>query len=498
MAGMQGKTHLTHLYNDNRSQMTQSGFLELIEYIKSCGNIFSEKNFKVSEKIDGSTTLIGVDAEGIFVEKFGTNEKFRPGTDQMMPGKAKALLDIANNPELVDLLDDLRREYDMQFVKVQFEMLLTAFSRSQDKLQVILVPYDKEKFGSNGGGFIVQVIGDDLQKLPAQDELKTAIASIMNSSDFVVKSIEDCNLHYSPIDLEEFVTTFEAKLSSATKQVERKIVIQNGQKELQSLLTSHFPKGNFGEFYEGLVVTCGNGVAFKMTSDKFKTLINAHNNGGARPTFDLSGKDFGLVKQEVMGHDILLNHIGPGTDLVGILFGHFAPFTGPKGHGRMIEAFREKGCHKFIIAIPDSDAMFDDDRAMYTTEQRLEICDDYLKQEGLEGKAVKLQKGEPKITIKRALWDAYNLFGPKIRPVYIVGPDRADLFFKNKEFDTDPTTTFPEKMVLTDRGEGAVSGTKVRELIRKGDVDGIAQMTGYSKDIAQKLIDLREDNLMDN
>ena len=28
------------------------------------------------------------------------------------------------------------------------------------------------------------------------------------------------------------------------------------------------------------------------------------------------------------------------------------------------------------------------------------------------------------------------------------------------------------------------------------DVDGIAEMTGYSKQIAQKLVDLREDNLM--
>ena len=97
------------------------------------------------------------------------------------PEKAKALLDIANNPELVDFLEDTREELGMSFIKVQFEMLLTAFSRSQDKLQVILVPYDRDKFGSKGGGFIVQVIGDDLNKLPAQEELKTAIADIMNS-----------------------------------------------------------------------------------------------------------------------------------------------------------------------------------------------------------------------------------------------------------------------------------------------------------------------------
>lgn len=494
MAGMKGKTHLTHLFNDNRTQMSQSGFLSLIDYISSCDNIFSEENFKVSEKIDGSTTLIGVDEEGVYVEKYGTTEKFRPNTNQEMPGKARVLLDIASNPELVSFLQDVRNEYGMTFIKVQFEMLLSAFSRSQDKLQIILVPYDKEKFGSQGGGFIVQVIGDDLQPLPSQEELKTAIANIMSSPEFTVHSIEDCNLHYEPIDLTEFVVQLELKLQPRSG-LDKKEVIQNGQKELQSLLTSHFPKGKYGDFYEGLVVTCGNGVMFKMTSDKFKTLINAHNE---RPSFDVSNQEYGLVKQETNGKTILLNHIGPGTEIVGILFGHFAPFTGPKGHGRMVEALREKGCHKFIIAIPDSTAAFDDDRAMYTVEQRLEICDAYLKQEGLEGKAVKLRRGEPKITVKGLIWDAYNTFGPKIRPVYVVGPDRADLFFKNKEFGTDETTTFPEKMVLQDRGEGAVSGTKVRELIRQGDVDGVAQMTGYSRDVAQLLVDLRNDNLEDN
>lgn len=490
---MEGKSHLTHLFNDNRTQMSQSGFLDLIDFIKSNGCIFSEDNFKVSEKIDGSTTLIGVDEEGLFIEKFGTNEKFRPGTEQNMPGKARALLEIANNPELVSFLQDVRKDYEMDFVKVQFEMLLSAFSRRTDKLQVILVPYDKDKFGLLGGGFIVRVIGDDLKLLPAQEELKSAIANIMNTPDFTVHSIEECNLHYDPIDLTEFVANFELKLSSAGKN--KKVVIQNGQKELQTELTSHFPRGNYGEFYEGLVVTCSNGIAFKMTSDKFKSLINTHNE---RPSFDVSNAESGLVKQDVNGKTVLLNHIGPGTELVGILFGHFAPFTGPNGHGRMVEALREKGCHKFIIAIPDSSAAFDDDRAMYTVEQRLEICEDYLKQEGLEGKAVKLRRGEPKITVKSLIWDAYNTFGPKIRPVYVVGPDRADLFFKNKEFGTDLSTTFPEKLVVKDRGEGAVSGTKVRELIRNNDVEGVAAMTGYSTEIAQKLIDLRNDNIEDN
>ena len=107
-----------------------------------------------------------------------------------------------------------------------------------------------------------------------------------------------------------------------------------------------------------------------------------------------------------------------------------------------------------------------------------------------------MRRGDIAITSRLLIWDVYNTFGSNVRPVYIVGPDRAELVQNNSEFGTDPNTTYPEKIVMSDRGEGNVSGTKVRELIRKGDVDGIAEMTGYSKQIAQKLVDLREDNLM--
>ena len=55
-------------------------------------------------------------------------------------------------------------------------------------------------------------------------------------------------------------------------------------------------------------------------------------------------------------------------------------------------------------------------------------------------------------------------------------------------------TTYPEKIVMRDRGEREVSGTKVRELIRQGDIDGIMEYTGYSKEIAKDLIDMRNRN----
>ena len=68
------------------------------------------------------------------------------------------------------------------------------------------------------------------------------------------------------------------------------------------------------------------------------------------------------------------------------------------------------------------------------------------------------------------------------------------MFKRHKDFGTDPDTTYPEKIVMRDRGEKEVSGTKVRELIRQGDIDGIMEYTGYSKEIAKDLIDMRNRN----
>lgn len=495
---MAGKSHLPHLFNSGSStQMRQKQFDELLNYIQESGNVFDEEHFKVSEKIDGSTTSIGVDEQGIFVEKFGMKEIYRPVDLQRddLSRKVRAFLEIANNAELVDFLDDTRKEYNMQFIKVQIEMLLAGASKHEDKslMQIVLVPYKREKFAEEGGAFVVRVIGDDLQPLPGQEELLSAISSILTTPKFIVKPISDTNIDFAPIDLNEYIAEVIPTLNVKDRS-ERKAAYEAAQEKLQTLLTSHFPEGKYGEVYEGLVVTCNNGFAFKMTSPQFKEWMAKHNE---RKPVTISPDDpYGLVMKDFGEKKILLNHIGPGTELVGILIGHFAPFTGPKGHGRMIEELRSKGCKKFIVGIPDSTAEFDDDRAMYTVEQRMEIVDDYLKQEGLEGKAVKMRRGDIAITYRLLIWDVYNTFGGNVRPVYIVGPDRAELVEKNPEFETDPNTTFPEKIVLSDRGEGDVSGTKVRELIRKHDVEGIAEMTGYSKQIAQKLVDLRDDNLM--
>lgn len=494
---MKGKTRIPHLYSGGSTQMRPKEFDSLLSYIQECGDVFSEDNFSVSEKIDGSTTLFGYDDGGIFVEKFGTSEIFRlkdKGRDDL-PLRVQLFLEKADNQELISFLKEIRDSYGMKFVKVQIEMLLAKSSKTDDpaSMQIILVPYKLDKFGPEGGAFIVRVIGDDLQPLPNQDELTDAVATIMDSPEFKVKPISDTVIDYSPIDLTEYVAEVLPTLSAADRE-EKKAAYSAAQEKLQNLLTSYFPNGKYGDVYEGLVVSCGNGQMFKMTSVKFKELMKAHNEKS--PIRVDANDPYGLVVKDYGDKQIILNHIGPDCELVGILVGHFAPFTGPKGHGRMIDALKEKGCSKFIIGIPDSSAEFDDDRAMYTVEQRLEICDLYLKHEKLEGKVVKMRKGDIVLTSRSLMWNVLEEFGPKTRPVFVVGPDRADIVKNSPDFGTDLSTTYPERIIMSDRGEDNVSGTEVRKLIRSGDIDGIMKMTGYSKDMAQMLVDMREDNLM--
>ena len=487
---MAGKTSLPHLFNYNKSsQMKVSKFNELANYIKDCDYIISDENFHISEKIDGSTTLIGFD-DRFFVEKFGVNERLY-SEDDVFNEKAKSFFRIFGTPEMKAFLKRIKEENRMDFVKVQFEAILSAFSRDPDFIRIILVPYRKDVFGKDGGAFVVKIIGDDLQPLPNQDGLKEEICSILNSDSFLVKPMSATTIEYEPFSVEDIVKPY---IDHPTKETARIT-----QEDLQNEFLKMIPESQYAEFYEGLVVVCKDvNIMFKMTSNEFKAAFQAHNEKKKefrnQPRDILVGSEPGLNKISINGKDVLVGKISDETEIVGILFGHFAPFTGKYGHGRMIDAVRELGATKFVIGIPYSGSDFDDDRMMYSPKQRAEICNKYLEDENLEGDSIVVRQGTPTILVKELVWHAYHKFGPKIRPVIVVGPDREKMFEMHKDFGTDPDTTYPEKIVMRDRGEKEVSGTKVRELIRQGDIDGIMKYTGYSKEMAKYLIDMRNEN----
>lgn len=184
--------------------------------------------------------------------------------------------------------------------------------------------------------------------------------------------------------------------------------------------------------------------------------------------------------------------------IVGILFGHFAPFTGPNGHGRMVTALKKIGAESFLIVTPNNNKPFDDEREMFDAEQRAEIIQSYLDSEGLDGFGLpwKMKRGGAKSQMGPLVALAAEKFGLNIRPVFCFGPDREDLAAEvcNK-FGEIEDPTHCEYIVDYERG---TSGTKVRQLIKAGDIEGICKETGYKIDVAKKLIKLRTENMKMN
>lgn len=181
--------------------------------------------------------------------------------------------------------------------------------------------------------------------------------------------------------------------------------------------------------------------------------------------------------------------------IVGVLFGHYAPFTGPNGHGRLISSLKKIGAKYFLIATPNSNKPFDDEREMFSPTQRVEIINKYLKSENLNGKAIKYDmcRGGAKSQIGPLVKIAAEEFGMNIRPVLCFGPDREDLASEvcNK-FGEIKNPNRCEYIIDYNRG---TSGTEVRKLIRAGDIDGIMKATGYKKEVAEYLIKMRNENI---
>lgn len=493
---MQGKTHLPHLFNFNKStQMKPSEFLDLVNFIEENNGVISPENFSMSEKIDGSTTIIGYDDEGLFSQKCGFGDKlFRKGDEEN--GKAAAFLEVVDNPAFKKTMESIRSIYGIRCVRVQIEMLLAEFSRSSSSLQVVLVPYKKENFGSKGGCFIVRVLDDSLHPIE-DDSLIDEICKDLTTPNFIARPLSDCQIDYKPFNVSDWLKAFNDEFDSYKdngivnpKNKEVIAFLRDKQRELQSILTSHFTASMFGDFYEGIVVDCANGISFKMTSEKFKEKFAEFNSKGD----DIQvPKQTGVWPVQHMAREILVNHIGDDCEIVGCLMGHFAPFTGPNGHGRMLTRLANL-TDKFIIGVPATKQPFDEDRNMFTPEQRVEIINDYLDENGFNGKAILVRPDSPARMCASVLKNAVLEFGNKIRPVFVVGPDRSEMLKKYPDFGTDRSSTFPEKIVMADRGKNSVSGTLIREHIKKGDIKEISRLTGYSTKIAKKLVSMFEAN----
>lgn len=170
-----------------------------------------------------------------------------------------------------------------------------------------------------------------------------------------------------------------------------------------------------------------------------------------------------------------------------VAYGCFSPFTGKYGHARLLEAAKKRGIKKFVILSPNKKQPLDDDRNMFTLQQKVEIA-----AAGAEDLGYNIQDAfiAQSNFILSAMLEVADRF-PENRIVLICGPDRADEYGKfmlpynknRKEQLPDDSSDKPgqfEIITVEDRGEKNVSGTKVRETIRNNDKQAFLDMTGYS------------------
>jgi len=168
---------------------------------------------------------------------------------------------------------------------------------------------------------------------------------------------------------------------------------------------------------------------------------------------------------------------------LGVVYGCFSPFTGKYGHARLLEKGKQEGIEDFIIVSPNKTQPLDNDRNMFTLDQKVKIAEEGCKDLGYNILGSFTSKHH---FFLDALYEFAEKY-PDRRLVLICGPDRAETYMKHcipfgEEYELADENDIGKFELLTvaDRGEKAVSGTKVREAIRNGDKKSFLDMTGYS------------------
>ena len=172
-----------------------------------------------------------------------------------------------------------------------------------------------------------------------------------------------------------------------------------------------------------------------------------------------------------------------GDKPLGVVYGCFSPFTGKYGHARLLQRGEQEGIEDFIIVSPYKNQPIDNDRNMFTLEQKVKIAEAGCKDLGYNILGAYTSKAH---FFLDALYEYAEMY-PDYRLVLICGPDRADLYGKycvpfGEDYELQDENDIGKFEILycTDRGDKEVSGTKVREAIRNGDKEAFLEMTGYS------------------
>lgn len=178
-----------------------------------------------------------------------------------------------------------------------------------------------------------------------------------------------------------------------------------------------------------------------------------------------------------------------GMEPIAVAYGCFSPFTGKYGHGRLLENAEKHGISKFIIVSPNKKQPIDNDRNMFTLEQKVEIAKQGAKDLGYD--IIDAFIAESNFVVSNLLEIAEKY--PENRIVLCCGPDRIAEYgrymnpYKAERSqlpdESDPKPGKFEYLTLSDRGEKNVSGTAIRQMILRGEKDKFLETTGYSDKI---------------
>lgn len=175
-----------------------------------------------------------------------------------------------------------------------------------------------------------------------------------------------------------------------------------------------------------------------------------------------------------------------------VVFGKFIPWTGPNGHGRLVE-LAKKNFKNIVIVSPTREKSFDPKVDIFTDEQKQKIIE---KATGL--KFIRVDSSIPIRMFTRIIQEGID------RPVFIVGPDRINDFKryfveynkdnKGTEDPKDKDFGKGEYFFAESRGKDQTSGTKVREALINNDKASFLKLTGYKEDMWNLMRQMLKDN----
>jgi len=185
--------------------------------------------------------------------------------------------------------------------------------------------------------------------------------------------------------------------------------------------------------------------------------------------YPVKGKEYSKVRY------IIDNSIEP----TGVIFGKFSPWTGPRGHGKLLDFANSK--FKNVIIVSPTRKVKDDNIDIFTDKQKKEIIKKAVPN-------VKFYRIPSSIPIRMFT----EVIGKGIeRPVFIVGEDRESLskFFKKYEKDNKPITDenaegfgMGEYLVVP-RDKEDTSATLVRQTLINNNKEKFLELTGYKEDM---------------